>query len=223
MMTLRWLRAVSVTLFLVCLGACGSGGGGGGPTSTPPVQIDGAYFFHHITCFVGPPTAGTGTWETFTGDGVNMITSGSFTRNASGVQQGPIPYGPIPYTAGPDGDMSIGGATPRLGGITESGDVMVLGTFSPGQVPSFGIATRKAGTFDETSLSGDYHLAAFFTNGALMGDTSWYGGTASFNSTTLNVMAPADDHQALRLRPRPAVCSSVRTSAGDRSSSSLLS
>jgi len=171
--------ALLVALTLGILAGCG--GGGGGPVQGPPVQISGSYFFHYLGLHAGPPTMGTSVWGTFSGDGVNMVTGGTTFANAGGALFGPTVLAAFPYVAGPDAALTLGWTVPLSGGFAVDGSVMVLGSVTPGEDPGIGIALRRQGTFSTSSLNGDYHLVAVFTNGTLMSDASWYRGTASFD------------------------------------------
>lgn len=166
--------------FVVALGfvACaGCGGSDSTPLPDQPELFSGDYFWRFLATDVGPPLVGAASWGQVTGDGAGTISGGAIDFNVGGVPSSAM-VTPVPYIV--DGQRSMTLSTPGVtwrGAITSDGSLASLAAMGTGNIPAFGVLCRKGSGFDASSLSGNYHLGAFLTNG--VEDRGWWGGTVN--------------------------------------------
>ncbi len=168
-------------------GACGTGA-----SDFSPQIFTGTYFY---VSFAGDdnqvPAVGTSLWGTLTSDDQGTVGSGTVSRNDNSVINGPGPLSPFTHLTGPNGRTiwRIANVDSYEGGVGLDGRAAVLATRITSLSPQVFLLTKQQGAFNNASLSGIYHLAAFFYNSTSTMDGSIWG-TVDFdgvNMATLNV------------------------------------
>jgi hypothetical protein len=170
-------RTTLATALVLLAAACG-GGGGPGDEAEPLTNADfvGTYFLAHLagTGAAGVTSAAVGPLVA-DGLGAADVTA---TLNEDGDVDGPTPFA-FTYEVDGDGtfDLLSEGDPFQQGGLARDGEAALLAGLVG--APSVTVLLRREGVHDAGSLTGQYHVAAFF--GQTDGGSRSVGGTASFD------------------------------------------
>lgn len=153
--------AVAIAL-LCCLAACGGGSSSSGPTTPSYANADfvGTY---QLVCLGGSRASAdtSATYGFITADGMGEL-AGMVGENLNGTASPLSATGNIPYLVQPDGTL----LTDNLAGyLACDGDCAVLATTEDGQDPMICLLIRREGIYDDSLLSGNYHLGGLAPSG----------------------------------------------------------
>jgi cysteine-rich repeat protein len=137
---------------------------------------------YHLTAFCSSGANDAAAWATSTFDGLGGADE-VISVNSNGTVAGPSPNTTQTYTVAADGTTTYtfgAGHLPIQGGILLGGDLVVLsGTTTP-DAPCLFVLIRQSTAASASTLSGDYHIGAFFADaGAPPPHFSSFTGTGS--------------------------------------------
>jgi len=153
---------------------------------------------YHLSGFCSSATADTSLWGTVTFDGLGGANE-TLSLNINGTIGGPVPNTAQIYTVAADGTTSYTFHPAHIatqGGILPGGDLVVLTGATVAGPPCLVVLIRQSAAASASTLSGNYHIGAFFADvGAPPPSFSSFTGTSSsdgVNTLTTNVGGTID-------------------------------
>jgi cysteine-rich repeat protein len=155
-------------------------------------SLNGTY---HLSGFCSAGIVDVSLWGSATFDGLGGVNQ-TFTENGNGSLIGPIPSTPETYTVSADGTttLTFGSSITTQGGILPGGDLVVLtgSTVAAPVINCLFVLIRQSAAASASTLSGNYHIGAFFADAppAPPPNYSSFTGTGSsdgVNTLTTNV------------------------------------
>ena len=165
------------------LSACGGSGSASVVAPDSGNALDGTFSVSQWSIDVDGTAAQT-HWGTVTADGASTISPEAVFGNHDGVLTGPMPASEtVAFDLDADHNLTLTTSGSVLtGGLSEDGNIAAVASMSDGADPGILLLGRTGEGYANASLSGEYHLAAFFRYGNNNNKvTSWYEGTVTFD------------------------------------------
>lgn len=158
------LSSLMLASLAVCLSACGGGGGGSSTPSTPPpptqTLVAGTYHLTSFSAQATPPSNNATIWGTaVTNDAGGIDVAGTINVATRGANE---PFGPQSYelSVTPQGvvEWRLGGVVTHRGGVSDDGQVVLLGSVGAGLDPGMLILIKSSGSNGEANFAGTYFM-----------------------------------------------------------------